>query len=314
MSFSVNIIGNLKIKRTLQVPRKIAGFIHDTFIRPGGLQKRMRFSVLGSLTVEAALAMPVFVTALAGLLCVGQIFYLQTRIQTAMEQTGEELAAYYYAVKSWKESGEEGKHGLESILGGFLEGISSAVFAQGRIRERVGEDILDHSMIEDGSAGLSMAGSSLFQEDDRVDLTVSYKIKIPYLDFLKPITVTQRCVRRAWTGRGGGEGTEEEIVYITDTGTVYHTMIDCTYLKPSLEEIGYDDVEERRNESGETFSPCEKCTSAGGGPPMVVYITKYGNRYHFSVICTALTRGIRSVRKSEVAGMPLCSKCGGGGG
>ena len=243
MSFSADIIYPVKkIKRTLQVPRKInAGWLQIRS-RSVGLQKRIRFSAFGSLTVEAALVLPIFVLVLAGILCMGQMFYLQTRIQTAMEQTGEELATYYFGVKSLSgdTDGEEGKQsGLDAVLGDFAKGIASAVFAKNRILEAVGREWLDNSLIEGGSDGLSMAGSTFFQEDDRVNLTVRYRIKIPYLDFLKPLTVVQTCVRRAWTGTGGGTETGEEIVYITDTGTVYHVSLDCTYLRPSLEEVRY---------------------------------------------------------------------------
>lgn len=315
MSFSADIIYPVKkIKRTLQVPRKInAGWLQIRS-RSVGLQKRIRFSAFGSLTVEAALVLPIFVLVLAGILCMGQIFYLQTRIQTAMEQTGEELATYYYGVKSLSgdTDGEEGKQsGLDAVLGDFAKGIASAVFAKNRILEAVGREWLDNSLIEGGSDGLSMAGSTFFQEDDRVNLTVRYRIKIPYLDFLKPLTVVQTCVRRAWTGTGGGTETGEEIVYITDTGTVYHVSLDCTYLRPSLEEVRYGEVEHRRNESGERYRACEKCAASGQqGIPQRVYITKYGNRYHFSVACPALTRGIRTIKKSEAAGRLPCSKCG----
>ena len=86
--------------------------------------------------MEAALVLPIFVLVLAGILCMGQMFYLQTRIQTAMEQTGEELATYYYGVKSLSgdTDGEEGKQsGLDAVLGDFAKGIASAVFAKNRI-------------------------------------------------------------------------------------------------------------------------------------------------------------------------------------
>lgn len=312
MSFSVDENGK-KIKRTLQVPRNmLKKNIHDN-ISLKNLQKRMRFSSLASMTVEAVLVLPVFVMIFTGILWIGQVFYLQVRIQTALEQTGKEFATYYYAVKKYHEGKKENRE-YTLIAGEFLEGITSFVLAKNKILETVGKEVLDQSIIEKGSDGLSMSGSSFFQNDDRIDIVVSYNIKIPYLDFLKPIYVTQRCVRRAWTGKDKGTETQEEMVYITDTGKVYHTFIDCKYLKPSLTTISYDMVGEYRNESGAKYYPCDKCTI--GRPDemvTVVYITDYGNRYHFGITCSALTRNIRSVKRSEVTGMPLCSKCGGGG-
>lgn len=311
MSFSVNANGIIKIKRTLQVPRNILkrkGFKRNMI---QCLQKRMRFSVLGSLTVEAAFVLPFFIMILSGIVWFGQVFYIQIRIQTALEQTGKEFASYYYAVKSYQDNGEADS-GLQFIVGDFLGEITSSVAAKSRIKDLVGREFLDHSIIEGGSGGLSMWGSSLFQKEDLVDLTISYHIQIPYLNFLKPLSITQRSVRRAWTGKGGGISTQEEVVYITKNGSVYHTSLDCTYLTPSLREVSYENISEFRNESGEKFLPCEKC-SEGKSDDFVkrVYVTKYGNRYHYSVACTALTHGIRSVKKSEIVGMPPCSKCTG---
>lgn len=312
MSFSVNGTGT-KIKRTLQVPRKISKNSNDHKIGQKSLQKRMRFSAFASLTVETALVLPLFVMIMVGILWIGQIVYLHLRIQMALEQTGKEFASYYYIVKAYREGkGEKGEQ--DFIAGELLEGIPSFAMAKNRIVETAGKEILDHSVIEKGSSGLSLLGSTFFQKDEQIDLTVSYKIKIPYLEFLKPISVTQRCVRRAWTGKEKGVETGEEIVYITETGKVYHTSLNCTYLKPSLKTINYDKVGEYRNESGAKFWPCERCAAGKSDETVnVVYITEYGNRYHFHVSCTALTRNIRSVKKSEVAGRPLCSKCAGGG-
>ncbi len=304
VSFSVKWNKKKKIKRTLQVPGNV---------KQNRLQKRMRFFVPGTLTVEAACVLPLFLMVMTGLTYIGQLLYLETRIQLAMEQIGGEMAAYYYAVEAL--DGDEEAPGLGPVIGELAQGTISAAYAKGQIQKLAGEEILDQSFIRGGKDGLSLLGSSFFHEEDTLDLVVSYQYELPFLGFLNPITVTQRSVHRAWTGKQATESQEEAVVYITETGTVYHKSLQCTYLKQSVMEADPQRIEEYRNESGSRYTPCERCSpNEGKGTTgyLCYYITKYGTKYHYTLACPALTRGIRSVRLSEVGGRPPCSKCGEG--
>ena len=260
VSFSVKWNKKKKIKRTLQVPGNV---------KQNRLQKRMRFFVPGTLTVEAACVLPLFLMVMTG----------------------------------WP------------VIGELAQGTISAAYAKGQIQKLAGEEILDQSFIRGGKDGLSLLGSSFFHEEDTLDLVVSYQYELPFLGFLNPITVTQRSVHRAWTGKQATESQEEAVVYITETGTVYHKSLQCTYLKQSVMEADPQRIEEYRNESGSRYTPCERCSpNEGNGTAgcLCYYITKYGTKYHYTLACPALTRGIRSVRLSEVGGRPPCSKCGEG--
>lgn len=127
---------------------------------------------------------------------------------------------------------------------------------------------------------------------------------------------------RRYAGRETGEKEEDPLVYVAETGTVYHTNQGCTHLRLSIESVALDSVQERRNQDGAIYYPCERCTGDGavdggqGGERQetgLVYITREGNRYHYSLGCSGLTRRIRSMRKTEAEsqGRRLCSRCTG---
>ena len=119
----------------------------------------------------------------------------------------------------------------------------------------------------------------------------------------------------AWTGaeesgKGSGNSTEpEEMVFVTESGSVYHTKASCRYLNLSITQVSGSSVSQRRNDNGEKYSPCETC-SRHQNPSGTVYITGSGNRYHNDASCSGLKRTVRLVKKSQLGDMHVCSKCG----
>ena len=116
----------------------------------------------------------------------------------------------------------------------------------------------------------------------------------------------------AWTGtehQAFEDGTESEpMVYVTDSGTVCHKSLGCSYLNLSVIRTSGRSVTTMRNDYGEKYSACETC-SRSQKPGGSVYITKKGNRYHNLESCSGLKRSVRMVKENE-AGMPVCSRCG----
>lgn len=122
----------------------------------------------------------------------------------------------------------------------------------------------------------------------------------------------------AWTGSaeedfsdGSGEtsGESEKMVYITESGGVRHKELGCSYLDLSVNQISGSSIAGALNEYGEHYSPCEIC-SRNQNPSGYVYVTKQGNRYHNLGSCSGLKRTVRMVKESDVADMPVCSRCG----
>lgn len=118
----------------------------------------------------------------------------------------------------------------------------------------------------------------------------------------------------AWTGREseiftGEEEQMEEMVYLTESGTVYHTDLGCSYLNISVNQIPGSALKRTYNDYGEKYQACA-CCSAGEDPAAMVYVTKKGNSYHNLETCSALKRTVRMVKHSCTEGLTACSRCG----
>ena len=125
------------------------------------------------------------------------------------------------------------------------------------------------------------------------------------------VDITQQCSSAAWLGQTSGEdfadtdGSKER-VYITAQGTVYHKSRQCTYLNPSIRQITQEQLDTARNSSGAKYYLCERCGKRSGSG---IYITDYGEKYHYDKNCSGLKRSIFSVPLSEVQDKGACSKC-----
>lgn len=118
----------------------------------------------------------------------------------------------------------------------------------------------------------------------------------------------------AWTGILYEDGKNlvesQPMVYVTESGTVYHRNLSCSYLNVSMQQISGSAVKSMKNAYGEKYQACELC-SRGQEPAGVVYITKKSNRFHNQESCSGLKRSIRMVKESEVSGkMGACGCCG----
>ena len=103
------------------------------------------------------------------------------------------------------------------------------------------------------------------------------------------------------------EGSEEEMVYVTEHGEVYHRDVDCVHLKVKVSSVAMKELSHLRNNDGKIYYSCEYCGgNVGSGN---VFITGYGTRYHTSVSCPGLKRKIYTIPISEAGGRRACSSC-----
>lgn len=117
-----------------------------------------------------------------------------------------------------------------------------------------------------------------------------------------------------WNGvvyENGKDTVESQpMVYVTESGSVYHRKLGCSYLNLSVQQISGSSVKALKNAYGEKYQACELC-SRGQEPAGVVYITKKSNRFHNRESCSALKRSVRMVKETEVSGeMSACGRCG----
>lgn len=262
-----------------------------------------RASVSASLTLEAALVLPLFFFGVLSILYFTDMVTLQVRLLGGIRETGRTLAVA---------AAGKGIVGMEEGEELGLAGISiSSLYAKQSIRREAGE--LPEQVLE---GDISLLGSS-FLEEEMIDLKVSGRMKIPVPFFsIKSIRFWQRGRVRAWTGRDpGADGTETSdggegagFVYVTVSGSVYHKDESCTHIKLSIHQVSLDRVKELRSADGSKYYPCS-CYQQSASE--TVYITREGNRYHSSLECSGLKRSVRKVPLSEAEHLRACSRCGG---
>lgn len=143
-----------------------------------------------------------------------------------------------------------------------------------------------------------------------LDLCVKYRVRLPIPVFgVQPVRMEESIRVKGWTGYvpWGFQNREEETVYVTESGMVYHRDYHCSYLELSIRAVSSGQVGGLRNADQEKYHPCESCAS--GQAAGQVYITDYGNRYHCSLGCSGLKRTIYAIPLSEAVGKGACSKC-----
>lgn len=143
---------------------------------------------------------------------------------------------------------------------------------------------------------------------------VKRREKIPYLgsSFFR-VSWYQQMKVNCYEGKSmASQGQETgEYVYLADHGKVYHRDAGCVYLKPSIQEVFYGQLGEKRNASGGKYYACGRCGK--GADPREgsrVYIAPYGDSWHMEKGCSGLKRSDRKVQIEDVGGLPPCSKCG----
>lgn len=257
-----------------------------------------------SMTVEAAFALPMFLFFIVNLISVMNIIGVQSRFNAAIHQVGNKMAFYGYAYE--KAVGNIVPEGIATVM-------LTQMYAREEIMDYVGITYLNQSCIKNGAAGISFGGTEIMERNDIVEICVNYKV-LPLFTFLgfDGFDMSQRYYGRAWTGydveSGLSDFTQDDpMVYVTETGTVYHTNRNCTYLNPSIVAVNAGSIADKRNQSGGKYYPCEICGSSN--VQGTIYITTQGSSYHTAITCSGLKRTIYTIPLSQAGGRGRCSKC-----
>ena len=250
-------------------------------------KKTWAFGFRGSVTVSAAFAIPLFVFAT---LCLVYLFemnaiglYINSATTHASKRVSEDVITF-----------------------GFL----SQNRLKSNIVDLVGAQRIERSIIKGGTGGISVRGSHYCSDSEEMEIQVEYTMTLPIQTFglLEGKGAVELRVK-PWLGylSPGDKPEDGQIVYITETGTVYHVNYSCTHLKLSIQFVPAFTVEGLRNSSGGKYYSCNRCVH--GNSMAGVYITDHGTNFHNSLNCSGLKRTIRAVEKSSIPGMRGCSRC-----
>lgn len=238
----------------------------------------------GSFTIEAAIVIPLIAGALVSVLFFLRMIQVQAAVDEALIYAGRKVAAESSIT--------------DSTLALFL---SAETFFLEALEEY---ECIDQ-YVENGKLGIYLLKSD-FSEDE-IYLRAEYHMKSPVSFFgIGNIYIWQQNRFRKWTGVENTK--EQQYVYITANGEVYHASSDCRSIKLKIKQTTKERVEEFRGMDGQKYYSCEVCKKASAGY-VPVYYTDYGKYYHFDISCSALKRTITKIPLSEVEERKKCSYC-----
>ena len=248
------------------------------------------FGRKGSATVEAIICIPIFLYASIALIWLLETRSIQITIRNGMQAVGKELAetASYQPVL-WETDFER------------------------ELIECIGKKRLEQSTIRGGAEGFDCSESFSVPGSGIYELRTKFFVKLPVPYFVLYGLECEEYMRiKGWNGYEKElfpDLSMDKVVYVTETGVVYHLDYHCTYLEPSVRSVAAEGIANLRNESGGKYYQCPLCVNKNDTYENV-YITNYGSRYHVSTECSGIRRYIQEVRLSEVKGRVACSKCG----
>ena len=181
----------------------------------------------GSVTAEAAVAVPVFFLAVVTMLYLLEMMAVHTAVRSGLQYAGKKAA---------KESCV-----TQMLMPSRIE--NDLVYA-------VGEERLGRSIVRGGSSGIDCSRSKMSARTGIGKLTTEYQVVIPVPLFgIAPVKCSETMKIKAWSG------------YEREGWMDYH----CSHLDLSIRMTHLELVEGLRNENGGKYYPCEHCVKGNGG-------------------------------------------------
>lgn len=274
-------------------------------------------SVPAGMSLEAAIAVPLFLFFVMNLLFLFDSIRLQSGLQAALQQAGEQVCEAAYYTRFGNGDGTTANYAEQA--GGQSEAASfilSESFIRSKVTAYLGDAFWQHSCVVGGRAGLSFAGSRIMTEGDRVEIVVNYRIR-PFIRVMAfpDFPMQARYCGHAWVGWTPGSGLPEPsgspgdpTVYVTRYGEVFHRDPGCIYLNPQVRAVPLSQVPGLRSGNGAKYYPCECCRPGNSG---IVYLTKEGDRYHSDRGCSGIVRHVTKMNDTEAGDRYRpCPVCG----
>lgn len=245
-----------------------------------------------SLTVEAALAFSLFFFTVCMLWQLFLFLLFQVKVCQEITETAEQYSHLGYAERRAKEQNVD--------ISWLYQPILWTALPESKKAEQPWVLCVPE---EDGSIYVKAGYSYCFEA------VFFSKIRIPVLQTFRFYPYLGKTDRDKFTSdeTSGGEEKKVDIVYVTETGTVYHESRACSYLNIVVRAVSATQVEQERNSSGRKYTLCERC--GGKEATGTVYISAGGEKYHLAAACPGLKRTVLEKERDEVEGMPACHKC-----
>lgn len=232
------------------------------------------FTFKGSITVEAAIAIVIFILAVFSM--IGYLMMLNQQLSHQIK------------------------------INNIAVAMSKLKFHE-KVLKKIGDRDEDfQEQTRQLKSEINLSGEQVSNNDEReIDIVYSFFYTIPWIN--KKIRITERCFIKDWTGRDIKRS--QELVYITKTGSVYHVTKECSHLLLHIRKISYKALSVEKNCYGKKYSRCTMCVRKSLSAGEDIFVTEDGTKYHSSLMCSGLTRNIIIVEKSKIENMSPCSRC-----
>ena len=259
--------------------RKVNGFFRKG--RPSASPKAK-----ASYTVEAAFVLPMFLLAGIAVIFFFRVIQVEWGVQTAISDVARSAAI----------SGDV----FSEMKSGPIQALCAAEIAAKGV---------PYKFVIGGPVGINLSATEV--SDTEVSINASYIMKVPTTLFgWKHFNISQRALARRWVGDDPKDDDEaDKYVYVTESGSVYHTNLSCAYLNPSIRGVFDEQLSSERNVNGAIYYQCPSCKNKGFTG--IWYVTDYGTNYHTTLTCPGLKRTINRMKLQDAIdkGYPHCSKC-----
>lgn len=265
---------------------------------------------MGGITLEAAIAIPTFIFFLTTLISVINAIYIQLTLQIQLEETSRTISQnmYNYYTEYLIEDKADNK---DNIYNDIALDILSLGVIQNNFLDNDMKIFLDNSSVHKGSKGINFLSSNIDFDKGLLDLIITYSIKIPFVPRnIATINLSNRCYLHLYIGEelSKKQNPQDNYVYCTMYGQVYHTNKYCQYL------LNYSRLTTFSNVDSTIYQPCLNCVDMdldqlkANNP--VVYITDSGYAYHTSLDCSSFTGSIYKVLYSSLPkNKKICTQC-----
>lgn len=238
----------------------------------------------GSLTLEAALILPLFLLGSAVILSLFLMMQVQYSVANALDRAVADTALL--CVESEK----------------TIENLTKAAFYKELTVEKCPLFLVQGNM-----AGFSWTGTKI--DHASIDVLVTYHLKFP-INFGPQRTMEVSDARRMhrWTGnlRDREDETDASWVYVTPNQSVFHLSRNCSHLKLSVKLLHVLEWKSIKD----LYRSCDHCAK-GERPGTAIYVTEQGDCYHLRLDCSGLKRTIYMIKRSQAENIKTCSRCGG---
>lgn len=259
------------------------------------ISHRGRRCVAGSMTVEAALLLPLFLFCFLHLAGVMEMLRFHGKLEAALWNAGNQMTLY---TETFRQTTED-----------VPDMVTSYLVIHNMLVNTLGKDYLEVSPLSHGALGLNYLRSDYCNDEECIDIVVTYQVEPPVSIFpFDYRRMGNRYYARAWTGYDvSAQACAVQYVYITPQGEVWHRTPECSYLFHDVLSVPAERIQEQKNAQGKSYELCELCQDEP--KDSCVYVTYEGEKYHFVRNCSAIHKDIRAVEWSEGLPYRACSRC-----